>query len=169
MLEALSAGTGVPLDRPFDQLGARHRRILMHGTGDQWFEVAADGVAANGPAADAVPADAPATTSKKPRRPVPHPPSPFPAFRFQFKGLYPALEEASRLSPSFRARLEQFVDEVECSACSGSRLREEAAAVRFRGRTIDEFCRLPLGDLLQVVESWKLTTRERKIAGELLR
>jgi len=169
MLEALSAGTGVPLDRPFDQLGARHRRILMHGTGDQWFEVAADGVAANGPAADAVPADAPATTSTNPRRPVPHPPSPFPAFRFQFKGLYPALEEASRLSPSFRARLEQFVDEVECSACSGSRLREEAAAVRFRGRTIDEFCRLPLGDLLQVVESWKLTTRERKIAGELLR
>ncbi len=41
MLEALAAGTGVPLDVPFDQLGARHRRLLMHGTGDQWFEVAA--------------------------------------------------------------------------------------------------------------------------------
>jgi len=136
MLESLAAGTAVPLDRPFDQLGARHRRILMHGTGDQWFAVSQ---------------------------------TPFPAFRFQFKGLYPALEEASRLSPSFRARLEQFVDEVECSACSGSRLREDAAAVRFRSRTIDEFCRLPLAELLQAVEGWKLTARERKIAGELLR
>jgi excinuclease ABC subunit A len=28
---------------------------------------------------------------------------------------------------------------------------------------------LPLGDLLQLVEGWKLTSRERKIAGELLR
>jgi len=179
MLEALAAGTGVPLDRPFDQLGARHRRILMHGTGDQWFQVpaapvpaapvAAAPVAADRWAAVPAPLDSPASPSKKPRRPAPAPLDAFPAFRFQFKGLYPALEEASRLSPSFRARLEQFVDEVECSACSGSRLREDAAAVRFRGQTIDEFCRLPLAQLLHVVEGWKLATRERKIAGELLR
>ncbi|MCH5374510.1 MAG: excinuclease ABC subunit A, partial [Planctomycetes bacterium] len=114
------------------------RRILMHGTGEQWFEIAA----------------------AKERSP---------AFRFQFKGIYPALEEASRLSPSFRTRLEQFVGEVECSACGGSRLRDDASAVRFRGRTIDELCRLPLGQFQQVVQQWKLTSRERKIVGELVR
>ena len=149
MLESLGAGTGVPLDRPFDQLGARHRRILLHGTGDQWFEV--------GP----TPAEAAAKAGAKTGT--------VPTFRFQFKGLYPALEEASRLSPSFRARLEQFIDEVECSTCSGSRLRDDAAAVRFRQRTIDELSRLPLGELSRVVQGWKLTARERKIAGELLR
>jgi excinuclease ABC subunit A len=90
-------------------------------------------------------------------------------FRFQFKGLYPALEEASRLSPSFRSRLEQFVDEVDCSSCGGSRLRDDASAVRFRQRTIDELCRMPLRRLRTVVDAWKLSARERRIAGELLR
>jgi len=143
MLRALSAGTGLPIDKPFDQLGARERRIVMHGTADQWFEVKPNG--ARGRTARA------------------------PLFRFQFKGLYPALEEASRLSPSFRARLEQFVDEVECSVCSGSRLRDDAAAVRFRGRTIDEMSRLPLDQFRKAVNGWKLSPRERKIAGELVR
>ncbi|MFM9116835.1 MAG: excinuclease ABC subunit A, partial [Planctomycetota bacterium] len=39
---------------------------------------------------------------------------PFP-FQFQYKGMYPALEEASHVSISLRYSLEQLVDEVECS------------------------------------------------------
>ena len=70
-----------------------------------------------------------------------------PLFRYQFKGLYPALEEAARLSPSLRTRLEHLIDEVTCSVCGGSRLRDDAAAVRFQGATIDELCRRPLGEL----------------------
>ncbi len=95
MLETLSTGTGIPLDLPFDQLAARHRRLLMHGTGDTWFEVHA---------------------TRKPAHRAP-------LFRFQFKGLYPALDEAARLSPGLRGRLNHLIDEVECSACGGSRLR----------------------------------------------
>ncbi|HJT31468.1 MAG TPA: hypothetical protein VJ783_05410, partial [Pirellulales bacterium] len=92
-----------------------------------------------------------------------------PLFRFQYKGLYPALEEASRLSQGFRSRLDHLVDEVECSTCGGSRLRDDAAAVRFRGQTMDEICRTPLSDLLQRMSSLKLSASERKVAGELLR
>ncbi|MBC8872214.1 MAG: excinuclease ABC subunit UvrA [Planctomycetes bacterium] len=143
MLDALSQGTGIPIDKPFEQLDARERRLVMHGTGDQWFDV---------------------TPRRKGKRRAARP-----LFRFQFKGLYPALEEASRLSPSFRARLEQFVDEVECSVCSGSRLRDDAGAVRFHGKTIDELSRLPLRQFRKTVSGWKLTTRERKTAGELIR
>ena len=140
MLQALSTLTGLPIDEPFDQLSARHRRIVMHGCGDQWFDVYPAG--------------------ERTRRPL---------FRFQFKGLYPALEEAARLSPSLRSRLEHLIDQVECSVCGGSRLRDDAAAVRFQGRTIDELCRLPLGQLQQEIARWKLSARDRKIAGELLR
>ncbi|HTN74772.1 MAG TPA: excinuclease ABC subunit UvrA, partial [Pirellulaceae bacterium] len=92
-----------------------------------------------------------------------------PGMKFQFKGLYPALEEASRLSPSLRARLETFVGEVECHTCGGSRLRDDASAARFRDLTIDDIARLPLGELQRTVDSWKLTARDRKIAGEVLR
>ena len=76
-------------------------------------------------------------------------------FRFQYKGLYPALEEASRVSPSFRNRLEHLVEEVECTICGGSRLRDDAAAMRLRDRTIDDYCRLPLGKLLAELRAWK--------------
>lgn len=141
MLAALAHGTGIPLDVPYDQLGARYRRVLLHGSGEQWFDVLLG-------------------EGKKSAKP---------AFRFQFKGLYPALEEASKLSPLFRVKLEQLVAEVECSTCSGSRLRDDSSAARFRERTMDEYCRLPLGQLGHVITNWNLSTREKKIAGELVR
>jgi excinuclease ABC subunit A len=142
MLAALSAQCSVPLDVPFDQLGARQRRMVFHGTGEEWIEVYPDG------------------KNKKNARPL---------FRFQFKGLYPALEEAARLSQALRAKWEHLVGEVECSTCAGSRLRDDASAVRLHDKTIDELCRIPLDTLLARFENWKLNERERKIAGELVR
>lgn len=89
-------------------------------------------------------------------------------FAFQFKGLYPAIEEAANLSVSLRNRLSAFVGEVDCGACGGSRLREDAAAFRFESVTLDGLCRLPLGRLLDAIERWKLDERAQKIAGELI-
>jgi excinuclease ABC subunit A len=159
MLESFSRGTGIPIDVPYDQLGGKHRRLIMHGTGEQWFEVslplsstAVRSTAKSGKTADS-PNEAANSTS----------------FRFQFKGLYPALEEASRVSPGLRGRLEHLVDEVDCTVCGGSRLRDDAAAVRFRDRTIDEICRQPLGKMLADFLDWKPTAVQRKIAGEVYR
>ena len=90
-------------------------------------------------------------------------------FEFQFKGVYPSLDEAAKLSVAFRNRLESFVDEVECPSCSGSRLRPDAAAVQLQGTTLDEFCRMPLRELLETVKAWKFNRREKKIAGEVIR
>src|SRR5687768_11855016 len=81
-------------------------------------------------------------------------------FRFQFKGFFPSLEEASRLSPTFRSKLAQYVDEVECQTCGGSRLRDDASAVRYHDRTIDDYGRLPLGKLIDVVKTWEMDARE---------
>ncbi|MCA9217142.1 MAG: ATP-binding cassette domain-containing protein, partial [Planctomycetales bacterium] len=142
MLVGLSQDTGIPIDIPFDELDGRQRRLIMYGTGDTWIPVYENG-----------------KRTKKAK----------PLFKFQFKGLYPALEEAARLSPALRSKLEHLVDEVECAHCGGSRLREDAAAVRFRDKTIDHLCRQPLGVLLETVKGWKLNARERKIAGELVR
>jgi excinuclease ABC subunit A len=142
MLEALAQGTGVPLDVPFDQLPHRQRRVVLYGAEEQWFDVLPPG-----------------TNGKKAK----------PLFRFQFKGLYPALEEASKLSPLLRIRLEQLVADVECSTCGGSRLRDDASAVRFRKQTIGELGRMPLSHLQTAIAGWNLSERERKIAGELLR
>ena len=142
MLSALSHETGLPIDVPFEELDGRQRRLVMYGTGETWLQAYPNG-----------------RKTKKGK----------PLFQFQYKGLYPALEEAARLSPALRAKLENLVDEVECAHCGGSRLRSDAAAVRFRGFTIDRLCRQPMETLQQNVKTWKLDTREKKIAGELLR
>ena len=150
MLEALAAGTGVPIDVPFEKLSAGQRRHILHGTGEKWFDVEV------GDSAD----PAQRTGSKVPRQCL---------FRFQFKGLYPALDDASRISPAFRGRLDRLIDEVVCSVCDGSRLRDDAASMRIRNQTLGQLCRMPFGELLSAIRRWKLNSRERKIAGEVVR
>ena len=92
-----------------------------------------------------------------------------PGLRFQYKGLFPALDEASRVSAVYRQRLDHLVSEVPCSTCNGSRLRDDAAACRFQGRTIGELCDLPLAETLTQFRSLALSEAEKQVAGELLR
>jgi excinuclease ABC subunit A len=142
MLTALGAGTGLPLDVPFESLSPRQRRTVLYGTGDEWFDVAPAG---------------------KTKRDAP------PLFRFQYKGLYPSLEEAPKLLPGLRERFEHLIGEVECSTCGGSRLRDDASAMRLHDKPIDQICRTALSVLLDEFNTWKLDARERKIAGDLVR
>ncbi|MGB7346760.1 MAG: excinuclease ABC subunit UvrA [Pirellulaceae bacterium] len=144
MLSALSRHTGIPIDVPFDNLSVAQRRILFHGLGDNWIEVRQSDTKPSSKASTVI-------------------------FRFQFKGFYPALEQASKLTPGLRGKLQAFVDEIDCSACDGSRLREEAAASRFRELTIADLVTMPLDRLDATVANWQLDKREQKIAGELVR
>ncbi len=158
MLDALSTQTGLPTDVPFDRLPPRQRRLVLFGTGDQWISV--------GTRREALGASKKKAKKTRASRLAPNN---FPNFRFQYKGLYPALEAAARTSPRLRARLEHLTDQIECNQCGGSRLRDDSAGVRFQGKTIGEICRIPLGQLLKQMKRWKLSTPQRKVAGELVR
>ncbi len=147
MLRALSRQTGVAIDQPIEELTIAQRRTLYHGCGPQWFEVRQADLE-------------PGTKGDAGQRVL---------FRFQFKGFYPALDEAAKLSPSLRGKLELFTDEIACSACDGARLRDDAAAVQYRSYTIGDLVQMPLAKLHHTVAQWKLDARERKIAGELIR
>ncbi|MGC5036387.1 ATP-binding cassette domain-containing protein [Streptomyces sp. DT190] len=54
---------------------------------------------------------------------------------------------AESRSPTLRAKAERFLTSAPCPACGGSRLRPEALAVTFGGRTIAELAALPLVEL----------------------
>ena len=86
MLTALANSTEIPLDVPFDQLDARHRRLIFHGTGNTWHRA----------------------EIKEPQvqRSVTC------GFDFQYKGLYPAMEEMMRLVPSLRMQHIELIGEV---------------------------------------------------------
>jgi len=92
-----------------------------------------------------------------------------PSLKFQYKGILPALDEASRVSFVYRMRLAHLVDEVPCLTCRGARLRDDSAASRFDGLTIQELCALPLGQTLERFRALKLSKAQQKVAGELLR
>ena len=156
MLSALSRHTGVRLDVPYDELTINEKRVLFRGTGADWIEVQERDRSPEKPSKKAK--SSPTKNSDK-----------NPLFRFQFKGFYPALEEASRLTPGLRGKLSQFTDMIDCASCDGSRLRPESSSARFRDKTIGDFVTMPLDRLFNEVKSWKLDTREKKIAGELVR
>jgi excinuclease ABC subunit A len=162
MLAALSAHTGVPIDVPYNDLSPRQKRVVLFGTGEEWIDIFRVPSAESEVRIKGKDNDNSAAEFRNPK-------SERPLFRFQYKGLYPALEEASKLSPRLRNLLEQFVGEIDCSECGGSRLRDDAAAVRFRERTLDQIGRTPLGELLAQVKKWRLAANEKKVASELIR
>ncbi|WP_037859140.1 ATP-binding cassette domain-containing protein [Streptomyces sp. NRRL S-340] len=59
---------------------------------------------------------------------------------------------AESKSPALRAKAERFLTSAPCPACGGSRLRPEALAVTFAGRTIAELAALPLTELAGTLE-----------------
>ncbi|WP_055567345.1 ATP-binding cassette domain-containing protein [Streptomyces atriruber] len=54
-------------------------------------------------------------------------------------------------SQTLRTKAERFLASTPCPACGGSRLRPEAMAVTFAGRTIAELAALPLSELADVL------------------
>ncbi|MGW6737042.1 ATP-binding cassette domain-containing protein [Streptomyces sp. NPDC055013] len=54
---------------------------------------------------------------------------------------------ADSKSPTLRTKAERFLAAAPCPACGGSRLRPEALAVTFAGRTIADVAALPLTEL----------------------
>jgi excinuclease ABC subunit A len=136
MLQAMSKSIGISMDVPFSQLDPIHRRTVLYGTGDRWFEVA--------------------STKQSP------------GFRFQYKGLFPAVEEASRVSYQHRRHLASLVGDIPCSTCDGARTRDDAANIRFQGKTLQQVCETPLGLALDLLQKIRLTGDDKRVAGDLL-
>ncbi len=139
MIEAIAQEEGFDLDTPFDDLDGRARRIILHGSEGTWYTIK--------PPKGATDSD----------------------FSFQYKGVFPAIEEAGRVSFVYRYKLQGMVDDVPCAGCMGARLRDDSAAVRFQGFTLDQISRWPLGKTLAFFKDLALDEDERHIAGDLVR
>jgi excinuclease ABC subunit A len=151
--EAIAKHVGFDLDTPYERLEPGHQRAILHGTSEQWLTLSRD-------------AESSERSAKRSRTPKPTTAAPY---KFQYKGLFPAVDEASRVSFVYRQRLDHLVDEVPCSTCQGSRLRADAAATRFAGHTLGDLTARPLGDTLELFQKLDLSKRDRQVAGEVLR
>ncbi|MFF3627197.1 ABC transporter [Streptomyces sp. NPDC002164] len=75
---------------------------------------------------------------------------------------------ADSRSRTLRAKAERFLTGSPCPVCEGSRLRPEALAVTFAGRTIAELAALPLGSLAEVLHAAGGGETARVLTADLL-
>ncbi|MFE6839027.1 ABC transporter [Streptomyces sp. NPDC057705] len=76
---------------------------------------------------------------------------------------------ADSKSATLRARAERFLADSPCPVCEGRRLRPEALAVTFAGRTIAELAALALSDLDAVLAGAPLDGEAARVLAEDLR
>jgi excinuclease ABC subunit A len=74
----------------------------------------------------------------------------------RFEGAIPYLER-KRAEAQNETRRAGFMREVPCPACQGTRLKPFARAVQVDGRSIADFCALPLGELAERLRELKLS------------
>ena len=59
--------------------------------------------------------------------------------------------------------------EVPCPTCQGARLKPVSLAVTVDGKSISEFCGLPIGELAKLLLALNLSDRDHQIAGRILK
>lgn len=88
-----------------------------------------------------------------------------------FDGILNVLKRRYReaFSDSMRQDLEEFMTSIPCSACRGSRLKQEALAVWIGGKNICEVTAMTVRDCLKFFDALSLTHRQQLIAKQVLK
>ena len=88
-----------------------------------------------------------------------------------FRGVVPWLQRALQAAESTRVlkRLEPYLHEGVCGACSGTRLRPESLSVRIGGMSIAELSALTIAEAEGAIGQMKVRKRLRPIAEPILK
>ena len=92
-------------------------------------------------------------------------------YESDWKGALRAMRERLETPPSEKVReaLTELVSPVDCPACEGKRLQPESLAVKVGGFGIADYVALPIEDATGKFNKIKLSEREEKIAGLVLK
>ncbi|MFN6193051.1 MAG: hypothetical protein ACK5BN_04410 [Planctomycetota bacterium] len=139
-LAAVGKAFGFDVDTPWQDLPAKARKVVMHGSGKQTFEFRWKRQGAMS-----------TTTGSD---------------RIAFPGLIGHLERVYR--PSRARHLDRFRAASPCGECGGARLGPSARAVRFQGRTLPEVLDLAVADALAWCRSLQLAGNAARIGRDIV-
>ncbi|MHB1820801.1 MAG: excinuclease ABC subunit UvrA, partial [Streptosporangiaceae bacterium] len=141
LMEALGNAVGFSIDTPWGKLPAAARKALLHGYGDQVH------------------------VRYKNRYGRER------SYYTTFEGAigYITRRHAEAESDSSRERFAGYMRQVPCPACHGTRLKPLSLAVTVDGRSIAEYCALPIGELAKLLLTLELSDRDATIAGRVLK
>ncbi len=92
-------------------------------------------------------------------------------FERDWRGALRAMRERIENPPSekIRAALDELIAPMPCPSCNGMRLQPESLAVKINGLGIGEYTELPISESLKKFDAIKLSPRDEKIAGLVLK
>ncbi len=142
MLTSLAKHYDFDIDTPFEKLSAKHRKIILHGSGKE--EISFSYVNDRG------------DVFKR---------------SHAFEGIIPNIERRYRdtESQSVREDLSKFLATAPCDDCGGSRLCEDARHVLVDGRNLPSITAMPVGEAEDYFEKLTLQGRDAEIAEKILK
>ncbi|MGN6794394.1 MAG: excinuclease ABC subunit UvrA, partial [Streptosporangiaceae bacterium] len=131
LMDALGSALGFSVDTPWAKLPAAAKKALLYGYGDQ-VHVRYK------------------TRYGRER-----------SYYTNFEGAIPYISRrhAEAESDSSRERFAGYMRQVPCPACHGTRLKPLTLAVTVDGRSIAEYCALPIGELTKLLRTLELSER----------
>ncbi|MBL8863422.1 MAG: excinuclease ABC subunit UvrA [Planctomycetes bacterium] len=140
-LERVARAHGFDLDTPWKALPRAAQRVVLHGSGEERFEAEAT------------------WSGQKYAGKV--------RWMRRFPGVLPAVEKAARAGAHKRTA-ERFLARETCPACDGSRLNPAANAVLLGDLGFGDLTRRPIEALPATLGALELSSREARIAADLL-
>ena len=142
MLTSLAKHYGFDIDTPYEELSAKHQKIILHGSGKE--EISFAYVNDRG------------DVFKR---------------SHAFEGIIPNMERRYRdtESQSVREDLAKFLSTAPCPSCHGTRLCEDARNVFLDGRSLPEITAMPVGEAEDYFEQLALKGRDAEIADKILK
>jgi excinuclease ABC subunit A len=142
MLEAVCEHFGIDATKPWKKLSKTHRDILLFGSGEEQVYIR--------------------YKSRYGRKR---------SYYTYYEGIIPWLQRRHEETESewAREKVEQYMRQIPCPVCKGSRLKPESLAVTVGGINIAELCAMSVRKAVVFMDGFELNDRERHIAERVLK
>jgi len=139
LIAAVGKQHGFTMEQPLSTFSKKAMDALLYGTGEETYDVVR-------------------RFGKRSQRQI-----------VRFEGVVNIVQTRAGMNGEEGEYYSQFMEELDCPKCHGSRLNPEALAVTVGGLNIDEFCRLSVQKSLDFTNSLDFTETEMQIAKEIIK
>ena len=142
LMRSLAEQYGFSLDRPFNELDERSKKLILYGTDGERIRV----------------------RYRSHKGDVRY-------YYLKFEGLANNLNRryVETESEDQRDKIERMISENPCNACNGKRLKPESLAVSIKELSISDFCEKTIEDSIQWLENLELDERDTMIGERLIK
>ena len=139
LVEAVGEKYGFKMDQPLSTFSKKAMDALLYGTGEDTYDIVR-------------------YFGQRAQRQI-----------VKFEGIVNIVQARANMNGEDSEYYSQFMEELDCPECKGSRLNPEALAVTVGGINIDEFCRMSVAKSLEFTNNLQFTETEMQIAKEIIK